>query len=318
MRPWSRLKSSRDNPEFTQPSFCRSTHHCCIHRMPAADDRFTVVMTTIAVSEFSSFCRPLHTSLGSSRIVKNFRLPGIVISRIHFHTGLIAEECVHRVRQIRTHALHWHERVVLLRLCYLRQSSFDTLVGKRGGSCNIFEKHGSHTEQKEVRCLRSYAHWDLWGRKINFTNSKTLDGGCRERNDSVTLACTPFHFPVVVFFACVSFHFSLSCFLLATEKIRTLQASSLFRLCGSPCVLPLTHDVHHGWSGMCVNSCFFSSISDGSEGARIIPAPASAGILSLDPLQLVARLNHSAWTNSLLLQIITLFLVRLQSFTSYA
>ena len=28
------------------------------------------------------------------------------------------------------------------------------------------------------------------------------------------------------------------------------------RLCGSVCALPLTHDVHHGWNGRCVNSCF--------------------------------------------------------------
>ena len=115
--------------------------------------------------------------------------------------------------------LHWHERVVFLRLCYLRQFSFDTLVGKRGGSCNIFAKHGSHTEQQEVHCLRSYAHCDLWGRKINFTNSKTLDGGCRERNDSVTLACTPFHFPVVVFFCLRFFSFCIVLFFACNRKI---------------------------------------------------------------------------------------------------
>ena len=50
------------------------------------------------------------------------------------------------------------------------------------------------------------------------------------------------------------------------------------RLCRSACALPLTPDVHH--TGMCVNSCFIFSISEGSHSAGIILAPASAGILS--------------------------------------
>ena len=46
------------------------------------------------------------------------------------------------------------------------------------------------------------------------------------------------------------------------------------------CALPLTHDVDHGLNGMCVNSCFIFSDSDGSHGTGIGSAPASTGILS--------------------------------------
>ena len=42
----------------------------------------------------------------------------------------------------------------------------------------------------------------------------------------------------------------------------------------------LTHDVHHGLNGMCVNSCFIFSISEGSHGVGTGSAPASTGLLS--------------------------------------
>ena len=45
------------------------------HSLPAADARFTVVMTPISLSEFGSFCRPFSTSLRSSRIVWIFVCP---------------------------------------------------------------------------------------------------------------------------------------------------------------------------------------------------------------------------------------------------
>ena len=48
-------------------------------------------------------------------------------------------------------------------------------------------------------------HCDLQGRKINFTNSKTLVGWlvdvATERNASVTLACVSFHLIFLVFFS---------------------------------------------------------------------------------------------------------------------
>ena len=50
------------------------------------------------------------------------------------------------------------------------------------------------------------------------------------------------------------------------------------RLCRSACALSLPPDVHH--TGMCVNSCFIFSISEGSHSAGIILAPALAEILS--------------------------------------
>ena len=75
------------------------------------------------------------------------------------------------------------------------------------------------------------------------------------------------------------------------------------RLCGSACVLPLTHDVHHGLDGMCVNS--------------IGPAPASTH-RQLDPQQLVARLRHHAWTNRMdFANCVNLQIVRM-SFANYA
>ena len=62
--------------------------------LPAADDRFTFVMTLISLSELSSFCRPFFTSLGLSRIGRIF------VSRIRFHTCLVTEECVHRYESL--------------------------------------------------------------------------------------------------------------------------------------------------------------------------------------------------------------------------
>ena len=59
-----------------------------------------------------------------------FNLPGIVLPGIRLHTGLVAEECVYLVQQIRILDLHWHEHVVVLRVCFPRQSSFDRLVSK--------------------------------------------------------------------------------------------------------------------------------------------------------------------------------------------
>ena len=47
------------------------------------------------------------------------------------------------------------------------------------------------------------------------------------------------------------------------------SAIGSFRLCGSACALPLTHDVHHGLSGMCVKSCFIFLNSEGSHGVGI-------------------------------------------------
>ena len=108
--------------------FSRSTHRVCITCLPAADDRFTAVMTPISVDEFSFF--------GIVKDCQDFRLHGFVIPRIRFHTVVVAEECVHRVQQIRTLGLHWHEHVVVLRVCFLRQSSFDILVCNRG--CSLF------------------------------------------------------------------------------------------------------------------------------------------------------------------------------------
>ena len=34
------------------------------------------------------------------------------------------------------------------------------------------------------------------------------------------------------------------------------SAMRSIRFCGSVCALLLAHDVHHGWNGRCVNSCF--------------------------------------------------------------
>ena len=58
------------------------------------------------------------------------------------------------------------------------------------------------------------------------------------------------------------------------------SAMRSIRLRGSDCALPLTHDVHHGLNGKCVNSCFIFSDSEGSHGTGIGSAPASTGILS--------------------------------------
>ena len=46
------------------------------------------------------------------------------------------------------------------------------------------------------------------------------------------------------------------------------------RLWCSDCDLPLTHYVDHGLNGMCVNSCFIFSDSEGSHGMGIGSAPA--------------------------------------------
>ena len=71
--------------------FSRSTHRVCITCLPAADDRFTAVMTPISLDEFSFF--------GIVKDCQDFRLHGIVIPRIRFHTVVVAEECVHRVNR---------------------------------------------------------------------------------------------------------------------------------------------------------------------------------------------------------------------------
>ena len=59
----------------------------------------------------------------------------------------------------------------------------------------------------------------LQGRKINFTNSKTLVGRCRERDARhASLRFFSFYFSCF-FFACVTFHFDFSCFFFAcTQK----------------------------------------------------------------------------------------------------
>ena len=55
-------------------------------------------------------------------------------------------------------------------------------------------------ERREEGCC------DSWGRKINFTNSKTSVGRCRDRPVTlVTLAFVSFHYIFLVFFAYIIF-----------------------------------------------------------------------------------------------------------------
>ena len=72
------------------------------------------------------------TSLGSSRIVEILACPessfqGFVSTPV---------SSLSRLQQIRIPDVHWHEHVVVLRVCFPRRSSFDRLVCKRG--CSIF------------------------------------------------------------------------------------------------------------------------------------------------------------------------------------
>ena len=68
--------------------------------------------------------------------------------------------------------------------------------------CGVGRDEGRSEEEFELfffgeRASKFYC--DLQGRKINFTNSKTLVGVATDRGAGVTLACVSFHF--VLFFA---------------------------------------------------------------------------------------------------------------------
>ena len=74
----------------------------------------------------SQLSRHAVRSVSSALYCPDFRLPRVVIPRILFHTGFVAEECVaRRVQQIQILDRHWHEHVVVLRVCFPRQYSFD-------------------------------------------------------------------------------------------------------------------------------------------------------------------------------------------------
>ena len=60
------------------------------------------------------------------------------------------------------------------------------------------------------------------------------------------------------------------------------------------CALPLTHDVHHGLNGMCVNTCFVFSDSEGSHGMGIGSAPISTRTLSASTGPTNVSSNHTA------------------------
>ena len=70
------------------------------------------------------------------------------------------------------------------------------------------------------------------------------------------------------------------------------------RLCGSVCGLPLAHDVHHGWNGRCVNSCYILILKRFTQESVLHLLRQKLCRLQLDPQQLVARPRRCAWTYS--------------------
>ena len=54
-----------------------------------------------------------------------------------FVSTLVAEECVHRVQQIRNLDPHWHQHAVVLRVRFPCQSALDRLVGVGKRGCSL-------------------------------------------------------------------------------------------------------------------------------------------------------------------------------------
>ena len=86
--------------------------------------------TPFPSGKFSSFCRPFSLLHWDRQGLSGFSFAWHRRSKkIHFQrTCLVTEECVHRVHQMRVHAVHWHEHFVVLRVLFPRQSLFDRLV----------------------------------------------------------------------------------------------------------------------------------------------------------------------------------------------
>ena len=68
--PWVTIEILQNQSGLQATVFLSIDPSRLYHSFAVAGDRFTVVMTPISLSEFSSFCRHLFTSLASSRMVR--------------------------------------------------------------------------------------------------------------------------------------------------------------------------------------------------------------------------------------------------------